>query len=298
MTGAGGHPMEMSYKMHEPVDSEFVQGQSYPDQLYTVEQNGWQVPTLGDLNAEALSRYDDQGYVMVAEVFSVEQIEGAVCALDDLLTGKNPDFKGVHLEDGRNGDKEGSNAKPSIDKVRKFSYFTEYDARLQALSTYPPLIDVLENIVGEPVQLFQDMALLKPPGGGREKPWHQDQAYFDYPLETKVVGVWIALDEAQIENGCMHLMPGSHKEGPEVHFKRRDWQICDDDMLGATCVAAPLKPGGILLFDGLLKHGSPENASPYRRRALQYHYRPSTAQPTSEADRLRVFGSEGRDVSC
>ena len=56
------------------------------------------------------------------------------------------------------------------------------------------------------------MALLKPPRG-REKPWHQDHAYFNLPLDTPIVGVWIALDEATPENGCMHVIPGSHREG-------------------------------------------------------------------------------------
>lgn len=284
--------------MKKVADSEFVPGQSYSEALYSVGQNGWQVPSLGDLDAGALRCYDEQGYVMVAEVFSAEQVDGALCTLDDLLAGKNPDFRWVHLEAGGKSDQEGSNANPTLDNVRKFSHFTEFDSRLQALSSYAPLLEVVERIVGEPARLFQDMALLKPPGGGREKPWHQDLAYFDYPTDTRVVGVWIALDEAQIENGCMYLIPGSHKEGPVVHFKRRDWQICDDEMLGATCVAAPLKPGGVLLFDGLLKHGTPENTSSHRRRALQFHYRPSAAKKVSEADRIRVFGPEGSDVSC
>ena len=53
---------------------------------------------------------------------------------------------------------------------------------------------VVRRIIGEEPMLFQDMALLKPPRVGREKPWHQDHAYFDLELRTRVVGVWIALD--------------------------------------------------------------------------------------------------------
>jgi hypothetical protein len=97
--------------------------------------------------------------------------------------------------------------------------------------------------------MFQDMALLKPPMLGREKPWHQDHAYFDYPLGTPIVGVWIALDEATVENGCMQFLPGQHRD-PIIHFQRRDWQICDSTILGRESVAAPLKPGGILAVCG------------------------------------------------
>ena len=94
-------------------------------------------------------------------------------------------------------------------------------------------------------------------------------------------------------------MPGQHKKGPRIHFQRRDWQICDTEMLGQRSVSAPLKPGGLLLFSGLLPHGTPHNSSGKRRRALQYHYAPSDAKPLEDQEeRLRHFGSEGKDVSC
>jgi len=157
---------------------------------------------------------------------------------------------------------------------------------------------VVSRLFGEREPLmFQDMALLKPPRIGREKPWHQDHAYFDYPLDTPIVGVWIALDEATVENGCMQLLPGRHRE-PLTHFQRRDWQLCDTAVLGTESVAAPLPSGGLLLFDGKLPHGTPHNTSPRRRRALQYHYRPEDAQNCPTEVRLEAFGSEGKDVTC
>jgi ectoine hydroxylase-related dioxygenase (phytanoyl-CoA dioxygenase family) len=67
--------------------------------------------------------------------------------------------------------------------------------------------------------------------GAPETPWHQDHAYFNLPEGTPVVGVWIALDDATPENGCMHFIPGGHREGPIAHFNRRDWQICDEEIL-------------------------------------------------------------------
>ena len=112
------------------------------------------------------------------------------------------------------------------------------------------------------------------------------------------MGVWIALDDATVENGCMHVLPGSHKEGAVVHFKRRDWQICDTDILGQSITAVPLKAGGLMFFDGLLQHGTPHNPTTQRRRALQFHYCAKDAKWTDEDARLAVFGSEGKDVTC
>ena len=114
-----------------------------------------------------------------------------------------------------------------------------------------------------------------------------------------MIGTWTALDEATIENGCMQFMPGQHKQGPQIHFQRRYWQICDTNILGQKSVAAPLKPGGMLFFSGLLPHGTPHNSSEKRRRALQFHYAPADVSTLPDNDeRLKHFGSEGKDVTC
>jgi phytanoyl-CoA hydroxylase len=175
--------------------------------------------------------------------------------------------------------------------------FCPHEPRLAALADHPPLLELLSRLVEGRPQRVQEMALLKPPGG-REKPWHQDHAYFNYPLGTPIAGVWIALDEAGIDNGCMHVLSGGHRQGPVVHFMRRDWQICDRDIAGRPCLAVPLHAGGCMIFDGLLPHGTPPNTTPHRRRALQFHYVPSGTQRTSDAERMSVFGSEGKNVRC
>lgn len=96
----------------------------------------------------------------------------------------------------------------------------------------------------------------------------------------------------------MHVIPGSHVRGPEIHFVRRDFQICDDRVAGTPCRTVELEPGGALLFDGMLWHGTPPNRTKDRRRALQFHYAPEWAVEGSEEDRLRHFGHEGTGATC
>ena len=184
------------------------------------------------------------------------------------------------------------------DAVRKIMKFVQYEERLLALAFHPKLLAAVRALLEDEPHLFQDMAMIKPPRIGREKPWHQDHAYFNYPLGTRIVRVWVALDEATLENGCMQLLPGLHREGPRLHFQRRDWQICDQEIMGRRSVAVPLKPGGLLFFDGLLPHGTPHNNSPKRRRAVQFHFVPRSVHLGTEEERLRVFGSEGKNVTC
>ena len=181
--------------------------------------------------------------------------------------------------------------------VRKFMGFTKTHRPLRDVSNYKPLRRVIEDIADEPTRLFQSMALVKPPRG-REKPWHQDHAYFDLPLEARVCGVWIALGEVTEENGAMFMLRGGHANGPVVHFQRRDWQICDTEMAGARPVSLPMQAGDLVIFDAKIPHGTPINRTNQHRWALQFHYVGKSVERTAAEYRLSIFGADGKDVSC
>ena len=248
---------------------------------------------------EDIQFFREYGYLVIRNAFTPGEIDAALNGMVDLMAGKNPEFTGISYESQARDILDSLKPEQRQDVVRKLASFVDYDHALKALAEHPELIALLRQIIGDEPELFQDMGLIKPPRIGREKPWHQDCAYFNLPPGTQVVGVWIAFDEALIENGCMHIIPGTHKEGPVVHFQRRDWQICDTDVQINRCMAVPLQPGGCLLFDGLLHHGTPPSQSDRRRRAVQYHYKPaSVAMMDDSSQRLNVFGEEGKDVSC
>ncbi len=181
--------------------------------------------------------------------------------------------------------------------VRKLAGFVDRHPALGRLARHPAVLDLVCRLMGgaEP-SLFQDMALVKP-AGGREKPWHQDHAYFNLALDTPIVGVWIPFGGVTSEKGCMHLIRGGHRMGPLPHKKVRDWQICDD-VPAVERVAAPMRAGDVLLFDGKIPHGTPTNRTDEFRWAVQYHYRPARAREIGDEERLAAFGAEGREVSC
>lgn len=269
-------------------------------ELYQPVGAGFGVEHFENIGPAEIGHYHEQGYLIVRQAFNPAEVRDALQGLVDLIMGKNPEFTSIMFEAKAQAILPTLGVDARQDAVRKIMFFVEHEPRLKAISHHAKLLQTVHTLLGARApQMFQDMALIKPPRLGREKPWHQDNAYFNYPLGTPVVGVWIALDEATIENGCMQFLPGQHKTGPKIHFQRRDWQICDTDILGQRSVAAPLKPGGLLFFNGLLPHGTPHNASEKRRRALQFHYAPADAaqNPDSE-ERLRHFGSEGKDVTC
>ena len=244
-----------------------------------------------------IAAFDALGFMVIHDAIAPAAIESARAGLRDLIL--RPAADNIMIERAIGDGYSELADERRLDAVRKLMPIIDYDRRLKAMAEDAGLLALMARLLGEAPALTQDMALLKPPRIGREKPWHQDMAYFDYPSQARIVGVWIALDAATPENGCMMIIPGSHRQGPAPHWKRRDWQICDTDVEVGRSLAIPLPPGGCMLFHCLLHHGTPPSHSRRRRWALQFHYRPRSlnALPDSQ-QRLSVFGANGEDASC
>ena len=272
--------------------------ETHDPSLYGANKRAEYLDTLADIDDRQIARFHERGYLAIRQAFAPRQIEAAGQAMWHLIDGKNPDFKGLQIEADKRGCFSALKGEARRDAVRKLWKFVDGDDRLSALAYAPDILAVLARMMNDAPVLFQDMGLIKPPRIGREKPWHQDCAYFNYPVGTTVVGVWIAIDAATEENGCLHIIPGSNQHGPIPHFKRRDWQICDTDVAVPDSVTVPLDPGGCLFWHGLTHHGSPPNRSPYRRRALQYHYRPESAVALTAQERLAIYGGDQLGVTC
>ncbi len=245
---------------------------------------------LDSIDDEALARYRAQGFLAVNNAFTPTEVQSSIDGLSDLIAEKNPDFSIIQFHSSVRDRLDSLTLEERLDNVRKIGQFTDYDQRLHDMAFHPKLLPIIEKIIGAKAELYQSMALIKPPRG-REKPWHQDHAYFDLTLDTKVVGVWIALEEATVENGCMRVLPGWHHTATHPHFMLRDWQLCDEQSQAfkTQALAVPLKPGGCLLFDSFLPHGTPSNHTTSRRKALQYHYIPVGTPRTSKEERLAIW---------
>lgn len=124
--------------------------------------------------------------------------------------------------------------------------------------------------------LLQSMYIFKPPRIGGEVHCHQDSTYL-YTDPESCVGFWFALEDATIENGCMHFIPGAHK-GPLKELQARNsdgemqYQTLDDTPWceGATA-PAEAKVGTMVMFDGRAPHLSGANLSDISRHAYTVH---------------------------
>lgn len=254
-----------------------------------------QVAPLADQVGPAeIAAFRELGFLAVHDLYDAATVAATLAGL--AAVARRPE--GTLIEYEAWADAERFRGEAILDGLRKLMTFVERDDRLLAAASHPALLAVVRQMLGGEPQLFQDMALLKPPGGGREKPWHQDHAFFDLDPAEPIVGVWIALDDATAANGAMHIMPGSHRDGPVLHFKRRDLQICDTWVQTHRDTVVPLPSGSALFFDGLMHHGTPPNHTNTRRRAVQFHYVRADAKHIGPDDHERLFGAESSGATC
>jgi len=152
------------------------------------------------------------------------------------------------------------------------------------------LLDLVGDLLGPEIDVFLSQFIFKNPGAYGQ-PWHQDSLYFDFTPDHQV-GAWLAVSEATLENGCLWVLPGSHREPVHDHIPDQRpgslhgyMEIVDHDMDGAVPVL--MDPGDVLLFDSHLMHRSTDNESTGPRAAMVYHYSPAgTVDRTPEAKRI------------
>jgi ectoine hydroxylase-related dioxygenase (phytanoyl-CoA dioxygenase family) len=156
-----------------------------------------------------------------------------------------------------------------IFKLHRDPVFEEFALR-------PPLLDLLCELIAPDIDVFLSQFIFKTPGAWGQ-PWHQDSYYFPFEPARPIVGVWLAVTEATLENGCLHVLDGSHRE--PIHEHVRDQrpganygyvEIVDHDTAASRPVL--MQPGDLLVFDSHLMHRSTDNTSPGIRGAMVYHY--------------------------
>jgi hypothetical protein len=287
-------------------------------------------PTLPERpDAAMVQRYRDEGFLAFREVLTPQEVKEASEGINQLVrkyafnealtehvggvgtygkaikNGRGMLFKSrtsdFHFQVEGTYDARPDRLDELADNIRKFqSYAKELPIYDYLAHQHPRLQALLQGILGEGFRPYSSMALCKPANGGAEKPWHQDLAYFSVNRFDGICGVWIALDPATVDNGCMHVIPGGHLSGPRRHeWSKVDCEITTKEVNPADAVAIELPPGGVMIFHGLLPHETPANNSGIRRRALQFHYQSAATQIAPQAEyRSKFAGPDGLFIGC
>jgi phytanoyl-CoA hydroxylase len=253
-----------------------------------------------EFTSAEVAQFHELGYVAMEGLLTPGEVASCTAALSDLVARRAELADRIWIQEEPFYQQGGVHpgAMDAEYRVRKLARFVGVDARLAAAAANPRLLSLLDQLVGPGHRLIQDMALMKPPLKGSEKPWHQDNAYFDWtPLEG-ILGVWIALDAATVDNGCMQIIPGSQRAGPAHHYHVRDCQLADQGVAVDRIEVVPLKPGGVLFFSGLIHHGTPANLSGSRRRALQFHYAAAQCRRMTFREHMAYFSDGAYYAGC
>jgi hypothetical protein len=146
------------------------------------------------------------------------------------------------------------------------------------------LLDVAEQFIGPDIALFASHYIAKPPGDGQPVLWHQDASY--WPLDPmEVVSLWLAVDPATTENGCLRVIPGSHllpagqlRAVTDVDnvLSSETTHVVHED----AAVDLVLAPGDVEVHHPNLLHGSGANRSAHRRAGLTIRYIPTSTRIT------------------
>ena len=166
-------------------------------------------------------------------------------------------------------------------EVRSMEPFVHLDPALHALPDDPRLCEPMRSLCGAAsLALFTDKLNFKRPGGA-PFPWHQDSPYFAFecPHVDRLVSVQLYLDDATEKNGCLWMIPGSHKHGPLPGLTERGtlgrlYTDVERALPGAELVPLEAPAGSAIFFHGDVVHGSRSNRSAASRRAFVLTYQP------------------------
>jgi len=210
---------------------------------------------MAKLSSQEIEHYHEKGYVLHNKpLFSAEKMDRLTAIFEE------------HLKD------KGEKLSDELDTP----HFR--DERLLEFLLGDEALDLVEGLIGPDIVLWSSHFICKEPFKGRITPWHEDSAYWNgrFDKYDNIVTIWLALDPSKKENGCMRVIPGTHRNGFSEYedvdktFNTFHAQIKNIDE--SQAVYFELERGECSLHDSRIIHGAPANTSPNRRCGYTMRY--------------------------
>jgi phytanoyl-CoA hydroxylase len=244
------------------------------------------------LSAEQLEAYHRDGYIVVEDLLTSEEVDSLRSRLREYTHGGRPPT-GLAIQVEPRIQRGELKVNHPGDGIRKIDFLVQNDDIFYKLGAHPNIVSIIEQIVGPDIKLFRNSLLLKPPEVGSAKGMHQDSPY--WPIEPMdLCSCWFALDDATVENGCMGVIPASHKWGAVPHVHVTDDYVVDESYYNMDdMILAPVRAGGGLFFHSLLLHYTAPNRSDRWRRAIALSYMSAQSNYTGEGESPTYFHIQG-----
>ena len=217
--------------------------------------------------------YRNQGYFMAASFLTPPEVRALLADIEAISSGATrSDHDRTRLEMEPDQPPEGG-------QVRRIYEPCTYYPRFREFSERPDLLDTVSALLGPNLVFHYSKINMKPPAIGSVVEWHQDLAY--YPLTNDdSVSILFYLDDADVGNGCLRVLPGEHRRGILNHtrdgwFQGRITESIDE----SGAVALEGKAGAAIFMHAMLPHASAPNSSGRPRRTLILSFRATDAFP-------------------
>jgi phytanoyl-CoA hydroxylase len=235
----------------------------------------------GTLTAEQRSFYEENGYVLVPDVFAADELETIDQEIDRLLP--ETDAKGEHAG-----------------WIFKIVGHSDIGAQF---AEDERLLGLIEDIVKPGIAVHSSKIVTKLPHSNEICHWHQDEAFYLDPDDSETVSktrmsIWVPLQEATEDNGCLWIVPGSHKWGLQDYTMAEDGtcrrRIDREAYANEHATPVPVKAGSVVLFSAWTWHHSKNNHTDDIRRAFIVSYQEATV-PRGDTDQHKVLRPARRE---
>jgi ectoine hydroxylase-related dioxygenase (phytanoyl-CoA dioxygenase family) len=202
------------------------------------------------LSDEQFRLYTENGYLEYGRVLGHSEVHELRDIIEDLMAKHRPDVELTTTE------------------TETYSLFTlvfqKYPRFWELMQANPVLLDIIESILGPTFRLVEDQMFYKPANHGAPLLFHNDNVYYGFK-DPKIVTCWIALDDATPENGCLRMLPGTHRQ--DTRHETVPGTILQEAVIDESlAITVPARTGELILFDGLTVHGSGSNTTDKPRR--------------------------------
>jgi ectoine hydroxylase-related dioxygenase (phytanoyl-CoA dioxygenase family) len=245
--------------------------------------------------------YEEHGFLVIENALTADEVQQLRDETARICAGEVGDVGGAEARREGESDDELLQRFLCIHFPHKIS-----ELMLQALHQ-PHIVDALTQVIGPNVKCMQSMLFIKAAGKPGQA-WHQDEDYIP-TRDRSLCGAWIALDDATVENGCLWIIPGSHKPGilweQQWHGDTRfdcAWESTNFPYKDEDAIPVEVKAGTVVFFNGYTLHRSlPNRAKSGYRRALVNHYMSAESflpwsPPTEEERKKGMAKLDNRDI--
>jgi phytanoyl-CoA hydroxylase len=226
------------------------------------------------LTEQQVQEFRERGMLLGPRVYSDAEADALREHLHDIIEGRAPGQP--QLLRNMTGDEE--------NVVIQIVNAWEADPLFRRHAFHPSVCGMVSQLIGDPVlRVWHDQVQYKPPKVGGPTTWHQDHPYWPIIQPADLVSAWVALDDADLENGCMWMVPRSHLWGPHkggtigtdmTSFAPQPDLSLIPEGEDVTPVPCEVKKGQVMFHHCLTWHGSPRNRSERGRPGIAVHYMP------------------------